>query len=348
MSYSAARQRAGSSGLAVLFREMAYERPRSRLLELDAARGLAIFLVVVGHVVARDFPAGNAWFAAVKAAIYSFHMPLFMVLTGVTFALSLPRFAGWAEVARFSARRVERLFVPYVAFGLLVIAGKLAAAHFVYVDRPPEGTLEEVLRLLAMPNMSAAGFLWFIYVLSVYLLVLPALFQLLGRRPQLLLAAGVALAFVDWPAWFMLDRVAEYLPFFALGMLLWMQRSAWARIAPAALWASTLLFAVLLACDAPKWAAGAASVLPVLGWMQRLPPAPQRWLAALGLASLAIYLMNTIAIGVTKGLMLKAFPWDGLNFLVYLPALILAGIAGPMLVRQAVLRFAPRLARYLA
>jgi hypothetical protein len=146
----------------------------------------------------------------------------------------------------------------------------------------------------------------------------------------------------------MLDRVVEYLPFFALGMLLWMHRSAWARITPAVLWAATLLFALLLWLDAPKWAAGAASVLPVLGWMQRLPAAPQRWLTALGLASLAIYLMNTIAIGLTKGLMLKVFPWDGANFLVYLPVLTLAGVAVPMAVRRLAIRYVPHTARYLA
>ncbi len=345
MNQTATRERAGE---LALLREMPYEKPRARLLEVDAARGLAILLVVLGHVVARDFPADNAWFVEVKAAIYSFHMPLFMVLTGITFALSVPRFAGWAEVARFSGKRVERLFVPYVAFGLLIIVGKLAASRVMHVDRPPEGTLDEVVRLLAMPNMSAAGFLWFIYVLSFYLLAVPALFHLFGRRPQLILAVGVAAAFLDWPLWFMLDRIMEYLPFFALGMLLWMHREAWMRIGPAAVWGSTLLFAVLLWYDAPKWAAGAASVLPVLGWMQRLPAAPQRWLSVLGLASLAIYLMNTIAIGVTKGLMLKVFPWDGPNFLVYLPVLTLAGIAVPMLARALAVRHFPGAGRYLA
>jgi uncharacterized membrane protein YcfT len=145
----------------------------------------------------------------------------------------------------------------------------------------------------------------------------------------------------------MADRVVEYLPFFALGMLLWMHRAAWERIGPGVLWGSTLLFAVLLWSGAPKWAAGAASVLPVLGWMQRLPAAPQRWLGILGLASLAIYLMNTAAIGVVKGLMLKAFSWDGANFLIYLPALTVAGLALPMLVRHAALRYFPHIGRYL-
>lgn len=47
-----------------------------------------------------------------------------------------------------------------------------------------------------------------------------------------------------------------------------------------------------------------------------LSPVLHRGLAALGRASMAIYLMNTIAIGVAKALLLLIRPWDGVNFLV--------------------------------
>jgi uncharacterized membrane protein YcfT len=131
----------------------------------------------------------------------------------------------------------------------------------------------------------------------------------------------VALQFGAWPQLFMLDRAVEYLPFVALGMLLWIYRGAWARITPGLLWSSSALFVALLAMslwlELPKWLVGMASVPAVLAWMQNLPAAPQGWLAVLGRASLAIYLMNTIAIGLTKGVMLKLLPWDGVNFLLY-------------------------------
>ena len=338
-------------GLRALLGEIPYDKPKTRLLDVDAARGLAIFLVVVGHVVARDMPAGNAWYAQLKNTIYLFHMPLFMVLAGITFALSLPVFEAWRAAARFSLQRAERLFIPYVVFGLLVLAGKWAASHFVHVDNMPQGSAEDLFRLLFLPDSSVAGFLWFIYVLSIYLLLVPALFQIFGRRPMPLLIAGVVLQFGAWPQLFMLDRVVEYLPFFALGMLLWMYRGAWARITPGLLWSSSAVFAALLAMslwlELPKWLVGAASVPAVLAWTQSLPAVPRDWLAMLGRASLAIYLMNTIAIGLTKGVMLELLPWDGVNFLLYFPLLTLAGIAAPILVLQLATRYFPRAARYL-
>jgi fucose 4-O-acetylase-like acetyltransferase len=334
-----------------LFRELPYEKPAGRLDALDAARGLAIFLVVVGHVVARNMPEGNAWYAVLKEEIYLFHMPLFMALTGITFALSLPRFSAWADLWRYCGRRVERLFLPYVAFGLLIIVGKHAAARFVHVDNLPGSSA--LMSLFVMPRHSGVEFLWFIYVLSIYLALVPAFFQLAGRRPGLLLALAVALyAARPLPELFMLDDAAKYLPFFALGALLWAQRRAWLPMRDDVLYLSSAVFALTLVFglrpEVPEWIPGAASVLPVLGWMQRLPDAARERLAVLGRASLAIYLINTIAIGVTKGLMLKVLPWDGVNFLLYFPVLTAAGVCVPLAVRHFALRYTPRAARYVA
>jgi fucose 4-O-acetylase-like acetyltransferase len=340
----------GGAAPGAWFRELPCEKPAARRIDLDAARGLAILLVVLGHVVARDLPADNLWYVRVKHAIYLFHMPLFMALAGVSFALSLPRLVAWADVVRFSLKRIERLFVPYLAFGLIVIAGKLVAARYVAVDNP--GGDSALVELFVRPTHSGVSFLWFIYVLSIYLVIVPALFQVVGRRPMLLLIAGVALGVIGWPELFMLDSVVAYLPFFAGGMLLWMYREVWARPSASLLWLTTLGFAALLAIaqcqEVPKWLVGAASLLPVLGWMHRLPAMLASGLAALGRASFAIYLMNTIAIGIAKGVLLLGMPWDGCNFLVFFPVLLLSGVAVPMMVRRAVMAHLPRVARYLA
>src|SRR4051794_39158365 len=101
---SAGRERTSLSWLSgVLLAEIPAAPPASRVQYLDAARGLAIVLVVIGHVVARELPEGNDWYGYLKEVIYRFHMPLFMVLTGMSFALSLPRFSSWLQVAAFSA-----------------------------------------------------------------------------------------------------------------------------------------------------------------------------------------------------------------------------------------------------
>ena len=50
--------------------------PKSRIAWIDIAKAIAIFAMIEGHVVAYGGYARNL--------IYSFHMPLFFILTGFT------------------------------------------------------------------------------------------------------------------------------------------------------------------------------------------------------------------------------------------------------------------------
>lgn len=331
--------------------ELAIEKPKCRQNDLDVARGMAIVLVVVGHLVAREMPAGNAWYGELKRLIYLFHMPLFMALAGMSFAISTPRFRSWQNVGQFSSQRVERLLTPYLFVGLLVLVGKLIAAHFLHVDNPPSGSLRDVWLLFAIPGESVAGFLWFAFVLIVYFAILPACFHAVGRYPAALLGIALVLSVFEWTSILMLDRVFEYLPFFALGMLAWATRRWWLHISllTACVWVGALALTLALSfvLPVPKWFAGAISVPATLALAQHMSYVSPRTFQLLGQSSLAIYLLNTIAIGVTKGLLLKLLPWDGVNFFIYFPVLLCSGLAIPVAVRQLLPRLWPRSGRYL-
>ncbi|MCC6481130.1 MAG: hypothetical protein IT554_01805 [Sphingomonadaceae bacterium] len=68
-----------------------------------------------------------------------------------------------------------------------------------------------------------------------------------------------------------------------------------------------------------------------------------QWLDVLGRYSFPIYLLNTIAIGLAKGILLLVMPWDGLNFLIFLPVLLLSGIIGPIVAKVLIFRPVPYL-----
>ena len=69
--------------------------------------------------------------------------------------------------------------------------------------------------------------------------------------------------------------------------------------------------------------------------------------AWVGQRSMSIYLMNTIAIGLAKALLLKLMPWHGSNFLLFFPLLALAGVGGPLLVKAWIARWSKVLDRYV-
>jgi fucose 4-O-acetylase-like acetyltransferase len=81
------------------------DKKTARLGWLDAAKGLGIILVVIGHVWTRG---------PVRDAIYAFHMPLFFIAAGYT---SKP-----APLGAFAAKQWRALGIPYVAFLVCLLA----------------------------------------------------------------------------------------------------------------------------------------------------------------------------------------------------------------------------------
>jgi len=76
-----------------------------RVAWVDAAKGVGILLVIAGHVWWRPGPAHHV--------IYSFHMPLFFLLSGY---MVTPQ-PGWALLAK----QARSLLIPFAAFSLILI-----------------------------------------------------------------------------------------------------------------------------------------------------------------------------------------------------------------------------------
>jgi peptidoglycan/LPS O-acetylase OafA/YrhL len=87
---------------------------------------------------------------------------------------------------------------------------------------------------------------------------------------------------------------------------------------------------------APKLVIGVLSI-PALHALVRSVWAKSSVLLALGLYTFPIYLMNTLAIGVTRSVLQKLIPWDGFTFLAYAPLLVLSGVLLPVLLKRIVL-----------
>lgn len=49
---------------------------------IDSLKGIAILLVVIGHVIVAIFGEEQAKYNLVFRICYSFHMPLFMIISG--------------------------------------------------------------------------------------------------------------------------------------------------------------------------------------------------------------------------------------------------------------------------
>lgn len=73
---------------------------------IDAAKALGILFIVLGHVLKDgDF----------RRFIYSFHVPLFFFLSGLTYSTSKSRYD-------YIKRKFKTLLLPYAVFSMISIA----------------------------------------------------------------------------------------------------------------------------------------------------------------------------------------------------------------------------------
>lgn len=328
---------------------------RQRLEELDIAKGLAIFLVVLGHVVTGRNPDGNAWYGTLQMLIYEFHMPFFMALSGAIFQLTF-RPTGLDSTWKFISSRTWRLLPAFLIFSVVIWAGKNAAAAFLTVDNFDGGGWRELLEIYVSPTTSVARSLWYIYVL----LELYALFAIVvaassGRLlPAFVLAVAMRAAyhFAEVPAGFGANALCEYAIFFIAGAAFARSHD---RLMPFvrqnalmfyAIFAASFLAMVVLPHPWSKGLIGAASIPAGMAFAASFTSDRDRHaLRTLGEYTFTIYLMNTLFIGLSKGVLLKFLPWDGPYFLLHFFVLLAAGVLGPIVVHRLVFTRIPPLAR---
>jgi fucose 4-O-acetylase-like acetyltransferase len=304
--------------------------------DLDRAKGLAIILVVFGHLVAREGPVGVGWYEPLRQAIYLFHMPFFLFLSGYAARLSGATEArDWADLVR---RRAARLLVPFAAFGLLILGGKLALGGVLAVDNLPASPWAGLRALIWDTGKSPATSVWYLLALFVFSVATPPLRRLGGAWA--LLGVAAALYALPVPPLVYLDRVCGYFLFFVVGVLAADRTGDWDAAVDRQRWLALAAFGTILGLAwtgvlAGSGLPGKASMLVAgLAGMPALHGLCRAWASTVllwfGQRAFPIYLLNTICIGLAKAALVPALGWDAAHFPVIAAALMAAGLFGPL------------------
>lgn len=124
----------------------------NRIIALDIAKAICIILVVMGHYVPDNSPA---WYVLVHDVIYTFHMPLFMFVSGYVYIATKKRIT----YGDFLLKKVRRLMVPYLTTSVMVIVIKLLTQGSMSVDNPV--TIFSFVEMFYMP---VAGYFPVVYL----------------------------------------------------------------------------------------------------------------------------------------------------------------------------------------
>lgn len=337
----------------------------ARLDWVDAAKGIGIVLVVIGHAIGGLVDAGIQpspdWFRPVMLAIYFFHMPLFFFLSGLFFPDRLQ--AGPAGVAR---RSLTGIVWPYLLWGGLQVMAIHAAGRYV---NAPIVDLGETLRGMAFSSPPSQ--FWFLYVLLVAQLLAMVLLPLAGAG-GLLGVAVLAWLLAPGPLPVVAALALKMLPFFALGCLVggrkWLAalpaptgRGTAAVVAVAALTGLATAAGLIAMAGEARFAALRAGGIADLAWQPMAAGAALAGIAAviavarrcrgrslgvlacLGRRSMAIYVLHILALASTRILLVKGL---GVEEPAIMPLLVAVGVGVPLLAAEVARRLG--VARLLA
>lgn len=139
----------------------------SRLTALDSLRGFGILLVVLGHT-SRS--------AGLVSWIFSFHMPLFFIISGMLF--------HERQFLDSFKKKVARLLIPYLFFGIVTFA------YWALIERRLRGGSGSVTNALTNIFLARAGtsnypqntVLWFLPCLFVTEMLFLGIFTFVNQR----------------------------------------------------------------------------------------------------------------------------------------------------------------------
>ena len=177
-----------------------------RYIEIDILRGIAIFLVVLGHSVIV-YPVNLhdvVWCKALHDLIYSFHMGLFFAISG--WCYNYDKEKGYLH---YLGKKIRRLLIPYLFFSMLDYA--VRKLFSTYVNRSDISWKTILLY---------GGNYWFIYVLLLILVIYPLLDAIPLWWIKMALALFAYLMASKMPELFCLNLIFNYLFFFYAGRLI--------------------------------------------------------------------------------------------------------------------------------
>lgn len=182
--------------------------------DMNIARGIGIFLVVLGHSFPDAKFDNNALYAYIFKFVYSFHMPLFFMISGF-FAYKVYRVITTQDYLEFIGKKFKRLMVPYFVISLIACPIKIYMNK--YAARPINpGSM--FVNIALKPLEIPIQYFWFIYTLFLIFLLVP-LFRKVPIKVMLLISLILNLVNVNITDLFYINGVIHYLFYFYLGLL---------------------------------------------------------------------------------------------------------------------------------
>lgn len=307
-----------------------------RIFWVDYAKAIGIFLVVFGHVLRGIYNSGilidKSIFFIIDRIIYSFHMPLFFVLSGLFFYGSFIKRGAIGLIKS----KVDSIVYPYVLWS--IIQGVIVASLSKFTNG--NATYYDILKILWLPQAQ----FWFLYALFIMFLISSILCTIFPIKTATLFFITSIMIYIFSDSFlysYILSLFYNYSVFFAFGCFLSFLPKKEIIGSNFLLIFLSILFLILqylfsyeltpsIICNRLySLTIAFISILFIISLSRRLSKRHNKYLLLLGKSSMAIYLMHIIISSGIRIALLKIFKIDnfvlhlilGISFGLFLPAI---------------------------
>ena len=179
-------------------------RQNNRIIVLDQLKGLGILFMIIGHIEFAE---------CINKYIYSFHMPLFFVVSGYVYKKSTLKFEKYIKI------QAKLLLVPYLVCGIFFSIIFYLSGHSFNV--------EKVFRNFVFPNkypFDWCGAIWFLMAIFIVKIIFEAInrIRIAGVRNFILIfliASGWVIAYKRMKLPLCIDTALIALGLYLIGYL---------------------------------------------------------------------------------------------------------------------------------
>lgn len=304
---------------------------------VDVAKGIGIFLVVYGHmargVYRADLGFNEEFFVFFDRLIYSFHMPLFFVLSGIFFLSSVDK----RTTKNYIITKVDTLIYPFIIWS--VIQGSIQ----VLLSSQTNSSIgfNDVFSMFWRPQQQ----MWYLYCLFSI-----SVFFLLLHKCKLLNFKYIILIFIVLNVSQLYDLrilmyITKYGVYFLLGICI-QQYNLFDKITSMPLkFIGVLIITFIISFSASFRESNVllSLYLSVVGSSlviliaNKIKGPPSKFLAYVGRYSLNIYLMHILCGTGVRIILDKLFHIDNAYFIFSMA--VLAGVLLPILITKILIIF---------
>ena len=193
-----------------------------KLTDYDLLKVIATVLVVFAHITRMYTRQGvitpinsSAILNYVTKYIYSFHMPLFVFISGAIYYYLRQKNGKYNNGKNFIMNKAKRLLIPYVIFGVFYVAPVMVGLNFTNYN-----VIKYIIKGIVLSMDSRH--LWYVFMLFNVFGIFYLIEKYISKIPKYLMVFGLFILYLvsgRLPDILQISTTAMYLLYFYLGYL---------------------------------------------------------------------------------------------------------------------------------